>query len=108
MSCSEEELHFNDIGTVLLVTINDCVSGTSTPMDVSLATSLSLVLKSPSGISYTKTAIFNTDGSDGKIKYVTVDGDLNEVGTWRMQALVAFTSSSFSSGVKVFRVYENL
>lgn len=108
MTCSEEELHYNDIGTIILTTINDCVSGTSTALDVSASTSVSLVLKSPSGISSTKTAIFNTDGSDGKVKYTTVDGDLNEVGTWRMQAIVNFATSSFRSDVKTFKVYENL
>jgi len=108
MACSEEELHYNDIGTVILTTINDCVSGVSSPLDVSSAISVSLVLKSPSGISNTKTASFNTNGSDGKIKYTTVDGDLNEVGTWRMQAVVNFPTSSFRSNVKTFRVYENL
>ena len=44
----------------------------------------------------------------GKIKYTTVDGDLNEVGTWRMQAVVNFPTSSFRSNVKTFKVYENL
>ena len=44
MSCSEEEVHYNDIGSVFLVTVKDCVSGTSTILDVSTASSLSLVL----------------------------------------------------------------
>lgn len=108
MACSEEELHYNDIGTVIMTTINDCVSGTSSPLDVSSAVSVSLVFQSPSGVSSTKTAVFNTDGSDGKIKYITQDGDLNEVGAWRMQAIVSFATSSFRSNVKTFKVYENL
>lgn len=108
MTCSEEELHYNDVGTVIMTTINDCVSGTSSPLDVSGAVSVSLVLKSPSGISSTKLAVFDTDGSDGKVKYTTISGDLNEIGTWRMQAVVNFTASSFRSNVKTFKVYENL
>ena len=108
MACSEEELHYNDIGTVFLITMNDCVSGTSTVLDISGASSLEIILKSPSGVSSTKTASLNTDGTDGKMKYTTEDGDLNEVGTWRIQAKAAFGSSIFRSNIKTFKVYENL
>jgi len=108
MACAEEELHYNDTGTLFLITINDCVGGVSTPMDLATASSMSIVLKSPSGISSTKTATLNSDGTDGKIEYTTVDGDLNEVGTWRMQAIVNFPTTSFRSNIKTFRVYENL
>ena len=108
MTCSEEELHYNDIGTVILTTITDCVSGTSSPLNISSATSIFLVLKSPSGTSYNKVAVFKTDGTDGKVQYTTLDGDLIEVGTWRIQAIVNFATSSFRSNVKTFKVYENL
>ena len=66
MACTEEEVHYNDIGTVILVTIKDCVSGTATVLNVSAASTLELILQSPSGTSTTKTASFNTDGTDGK------------------------------------------
>ena len=108
MSCSEEQIHHNDIGTLFLVTVNDCVSGTSTALDVSTATSLEIILKSPSGVASTKTATVNTNGTDGKIQYVTVDGDLNEVGTWRIQAKVSISGGVYRSDVESFKVYENL
>ena len=108
MACTEEEVHYNDIGTVILVTVNDCVSGTSTVLDLSGASTLELILQSPSGSSTTKTAIFDTDGTDGKIKYLSVDGDFNEVGTWRIQAKIAIGGGIFRSDVGTFRVYENL
>lgn len=108
MSCSEQEVHYNDIGTVFEVTIKDCVSGTSTVLDVSGATTLELVFKSPSGTSTTKTASLVTDGTDGKIKYTSVDGDLNEVGTWRLQAKISIGGGVYRSDVGTFKVYENL
>jgi hypothetical protein len=108
MSCSEAEVHLNDIGTSFVVTINDCVSGTPTALDVSGATTLQLIFKSPSGTSSTKTASLNTDGTDGKIKYTTVSGDLNETGTWRLQAYVVIGSGTWRSEVDTFKVYENL
>jgi len=108
MACSEEELHYNDIGTVMMITMTDCVSGTPTVLDISGASSLEVILNSPSGISSTKTAVLDDDGTDGKMKYTTQAGDLNEVGTWRIQAKVSFGSSTFRSNIKTFRVYENL
>ena len=47
-------------------------------------------------------------GTDGKIKYTSVDGDFNEVGTWRIQAKVVMGGGTFRSDVGTFRVYENL
>jgi len=108
MSCSEQELHYNDIGTIFLVTVQDCVSGTSTDMDVSAASTLEMIFKSPSGVSSTKSAVVDTDGSDGKIKYATVDGDLNEVGTWQIQVKIVIGGGTFRSNVGSFKVYENL
>jgi len=108
MSCSEQEIHYNDIGTVILVTVNDCVSGTSTVLDLSTATTLELIFKSPSGTSTTKTASLFTDGTDGKITYLSVDGDFNEIGTWRIQAKIAIGGGIFRSDVGTFKVYENL
>jgi len=108
MSCSEQEVHYNDIGTVFLVAVKDCVAGTSTALDVSTATGVSLVFKSPSGASSTKTATLNGDGTDGKIYYTTIDGDLNEIGTWRIQAKIEIDGGTFRSEVGSFKVYENL
>lgn len=108
MSCSEEEVHYNDIGTIFLVTINDCVSGVATILDVSSASTLELIFKSPSGIATTKNALLDTDGTDGKIKYTTIDGDLNEVGTWRIQANIGVGGGLYRSDVGSFKVYENL
>lgn len=108
MTCSEREVHYNDIGTVFLITVNDCVSGLPVALDLSVATSLQIIFKSPSGISYTKAASFYTNGSDGKIVYITIDGDLNEVGTWSIQAKITIPTGTFRSGVGTFKVYENL
>ena len=108
MACSEQELHYNDIGTAFQVTIKDCVSGTATTLDISSASTTELILKSPSGVSKTKTATFATDGTDGVIEYVTVDGDLDEIGTWRLQAKIVIGSSTWRTDVGTFRVFENL
>ena len=96
------------MATVFLVTVNDCVAGTPKVLDVSTASVLELVFKSPSGLASTKTATLSTDGTDGKIYYTTVDGDLNQMGTWRIQAKVGIDGGTFRSDVGSFKVYENL
>jgi hypothetical protein len=65
-------------------------------------------LKSPSGASSTKNAVLDSDGTDGKMKYTSVEGDLNEIGTWRIQAKVEIGGGVFRSKVDTFKVYENL
>jgi hypothetical protein len=37
-----------------------------------------------------------------------VDGDLNEVGTWRLQAKISIGGGVYRSDVGTFKVYENL
>lgn len=108
MSCNEEEIHVNDIGTVFLITVKDCVSGTETTLDVSTATTLQFILLSPSDVTKTKTAVFDTDGTDGKIKYTTINGDLDEPGTWKLQARIVMGGGDWKSDVTSFRVYANI
>ena len=48
--------------------------------DISWATTRTLKLKDPSGDVTTKTISFKTDGSDGYVRWVPADGDLDEQG----------------------------
>ena len=107
-TCSPEEVHFGDIGTIFRATINDCVNGVQSPIDLSTVTTLQLIFKSPSGVVKTKTAVFTTDGTDGQIQYVTIADDLDEVGNWKLQAYIVLPSGSWRSDIGTFRVYENL
>jgi hypothetical protein len=62
----------------------------------------------PDGAVVEKTAVFSTDGSDGKIRYITVDGDLDAIGKWKIQARVVMPTGSWSSNLSSFKVYGNL
>jgi len=101
-------IHNGDIGTTFLLTITEA-DGT-TAVDVSTATKLQLIFEDPNGTSLPKTAVLNTTGTDGKIKYVSVAGDIDVVGTWQVQGYVEFGSgtSKYYSGVTEFLVYDNL
>ena|SRR3990167_327182 len=99
------EIHKNDIGTRFKCTIKD---GDSI-VDVSAVTTKQVLFYKPSSEILTKTASFFTDGSDGIIYYDSIDGDLDEVGSWELQGYVVFSSTSkFRSDIKSFKVHRNL
>ena len=104
-----EEAHVNDIGTTFRVTVYDTTStGSLTVADISTATTKQIIFRDPNGGTLTKTAVFTTDGTDGQIEYVTIDGDLSIAGTWAIQANVVTSSSNHKTSVGKFRVFENL
>ena len=74
----------------------------------SLTTKEFIIVK-PSGTSVTKAASFVTDGSDGKIRYTTLSGDLNEAGQYRLQANLVYAAGySGRSEIGTFYCEENL
>jgi hypothetical protein len=103
MACVQE-IHIGDIGTVFEITITDCTAA----VDISTATDMSIVFRKPDGAIVEKTAEFLTDGTDGKLAYTTVDGDIDQKGTWKIQAKVVMPSGAWSSNIDSFKVYENL
>lgn len=99
------EIHKGDIGTKFLITITD----NGVAIDVSAATTKEIHLKSPGGVLSTKTALFNTDGTDGKIYWTTTaSSDLDEVGTWQIQAHLIIGTGNWHTSSSDFQVNENL
>jgi len=98
-----DEVHVNDIGTQFRLTVKD---GTDV-VDVSAASTLYIYFYKPDGTILTKTATLVNDGTDGLIQYTTVDGDINVVGRWKLQAYVQLGTSVFYSDVQVFKVHRN-
>ncbi len=97
------EIHKNDIGTKFQVTVYDG----SSIVDVS-GGSKSIIFKKPSSTSVTQTAA-DEDASNGVISYTTVSGDLDEIGTWRIQAEITTAGGSvFRTDVSTFKVYDNI
>ena len=98
------EIHYGDIGVNFNITVmNDTV-----PLNVSNANSISIIFQKPDSSDLTKTASLVTNGTDGKIKYTTVAGDLDQIGTWQIQARVNFGASVFSTDIQKFKVYRNI
>lgn len=104
-----EPAHVNDIGTTFRVTVYDATStGGSAIANISAASTKQMIFSRSDGTTFTKTAVFTTDGSDGDIEYVSVDGDLNMAGTWHLQAYVVTPAGNWRTDVGHFRVYDNL
>ena len=70
-----DDLHVGDTGTVFLVTILD----DGVPVDLTSGSigANYILFRKPDTSTMQKSASFYNDGTDGKIKYVSVDGDLD-------------------------------
>ena len=101
MSCNE--IHEDDIGTRLLLTMNDCDGA----IDISTASTKQLILEKPDGTTATETLSFLTDGSDGKVYYDFVLDDLDQVGSWGYQVKIVMTGT-WRSNIVHFTVYPNI
>ena len=98
------QIHVGDIGTTLIVTILEDGS----VVDISSASSLQIIIKKPDATTLTKTGVFTTDGTDGKMQYVSIAGDFDQSGNYRIQGKVNLTSGNYSSSDGAFKVHCNL
>lgn len=98
------EIHKGDIGTKLLVTVTDDGS----IVDISSASSLSIFIKKPNGTILTRVGTLETDGTDGKMYYITVPGDLDAAGAYKIQGQVVLPSGSYYTSTATFKVHCNL
>ena len=103
------EVRLGDIGTNFDVNVKEMVCGETQVADPTTATTRQITFAKPSGATIIRTAIVTTDCvSDPILRYVTVSGDLDEVGRWSLQAYLVFPSWSGRSTIKQFTVHENL
>jgi hypothetical protein len=98
-------IHKGDIGTIFELTIVDTAD---VVINVSTASIKYIYLQKPDGTKVRKTAAFVTDGTDGKIKYTAVAGDLNQVGDWQIQGYVETSDGKFFTRKTKFEVLPTL
>lgn len=99
-------IHVGDVGTIIRLTITEA-DGT-TAVDVSGATVKTFYFLKPTGTKINKTAVFDSDGTDGKLKYTTLAGDIDTVGRWQVQAYVEIGAAKYYSSKETFSVHSNL
>lgn len=103
----EAEIHQLDIGTIFEVTLLDTNKAV---FDISSATTLELRFKKPdpNAAIVVKTASLSTDGTDGKMRYVTIADDLDMAGDWKLQGYVSTAIWTGFSSIGQFEVQPNL
>lgn len=110
MAVQEQEIHQGDIGTVFEVTVVEMDPITCLPVavDISSATLRQLTFQTPSLSAVTKSAVFTTDGSDGKMQYVSVADDLDQIGDWKLQGYIDMPLWRGYTSIGEFEVEPNL
>ncbi len=88
-------IFIGDEGTIFRLTVTECVNGVDAAVDVSSQTAMSFIFKKPGGTLLTVTPVFTGDGTDGQIEYVSLTGDINEVGVWCLQGEVTLGAGNF-------------
>lgn len=99
-----DEVHVGDVGTEFRILVKDG----DTVVDLSTATITQIIFRKPDLQQLVVNADFYTDGTDGIIKYNTIDGDLDQSGQWRLQAYVEVGASKYYSSIGSFRVHCNI
>jgi len=102
---SDSTIHVDDIGTAFRATVLD-ESGEI--VDLSSAVTTTFIFGKPDGSTISRSASLTTDGTDGKLEYRTVSGDLDSHGSWTMQVFLDFGTTSWYSTISKFKVYKNL
>lgn len=101
-----DTIHVGDIGTKIVLTLTQGAS--TTPFDISTASSLQLVFQLPDQSVFSRTAVFSTNGHDGSLQYISQVGDFSQSGRWQVQAVVILPAGTWHSDVVVFKVAANL
>lgn len=98
------EVRKDDVAVQFVLTIQE----DSVAVDVSGATTKEITIQKPSGTSTDYTASFFTDGTEGKIYYTSVLGDLDESGLYKIQGKVILSGGTYRTNIKKFKVRDNI
>jgi hypothetical protein len=94
-------IHIGDTGTRLRVLITD---ETGVPVPLQSASEKVVILTSQSGVVKTRDAIFDTNGSDGMLAYITLAADIDEAGTWEITGRVTIGGNRWTGDPATFTV----
>jgi len=85
---SWQNIQVDDYGWVGKLTVKQDGSA----VDISSYTTKQFLFESPSGVDADPvTADFDSDGTDGILKYTIADGDIDEAGVWKVSARISKT-----------------
>lgn len=94
----------SDYGQVAKITFID-VDSPDTAVDISgYSTSQAMIFTDPSGNATSKTATFDTDGTDGVIKYTIESSLFDEAGIWKVRGKVTSAAATLTTEEHNFKV----
>lgn len=110
MTTYERRIQMGDVGVIIERTVKQKnASGVWVVVNLSTVSAVSLRLRTPTGIIKNFTGSLTTDGTDGKVQYVTVaSSDLDEAGHWQGQFRLTFVSGLQKTQKFHFDVEEGL
>lgn len=85
-----------------------CVLNNCEILNIAGAAIIVLEFQGPSDLCFQRSASISTDGSDGKLKYITASDDFTVAGQWITQAIITTATQTFRTNVMPFQVYGNL
>lgn len=98
------KIRVGDIGTEFIAEIKD----DDGVVDISAGTNLKMKFKKPDGTTVEKTAGFYTDGTDGKLLYTSIEGDIDQAGIWAVQGSLTLGTWDGKSSIYRYDVKANL
>lgn len=98
------DVHLADTGTRFELTIQ----ADGIALDISTATVKTIKFQKPDNVRVSKIADFTTDGTDGKIDYITITDDIDVKGEWKIQGFINMPSGVFHTSKATFGVSGNL
>lgn len=93
-----------DVGVIFELTIKNNGVG----VDISAASTMEIYFEKPDGSTLQKTAVHTTDGTDFKMQYSSIAGDLDIEGWWLWQGRVVLGSGDWRTDVHRFPVKPNV
>ena len=100
------EIHTDDVGTRFLVTIKD----DGDTVDISNASIRQLNFRKPDDTVLNKTALIFNDGSEssGVMYYDSILGDLDQMGSYKLQGKISLPSGTYYTDIYTFTVNCNI
>ena len=110
MTVADQEIHLNDVGTAFEITVvkKNLITGLMEVVDISSTTLRQIIFKKPSLATVPHTAVFITDGTDGKMLYISVADDLDQAGDWELQGYIEMPTWQGHTVTGKFEVEPNL
>lgn len=105
MAQCEQKIRVGVVNTTIEVELKEnCLAALATEG----ATVKNIIVQRPDGTTFTRPGVFTTDGTDGKIYFLTIAGDLTMSGTYYIQSYLELPSWQGHSDIGEFEVFDNL